>query len=117
MTNAFPGHSAPAAGFEVPLEMLAACHQRVQSQCATLLRLVPHMAAHGADRQAQEAATAVMRGARLIGTNDDPTDEIMVWLYRSGGAAPHRGHVRHGQHCRCDHATFEHPASGAQRTP
>jgi hypothetical protein len=22
------------------------------------------------------------------GTNDDPTDEIMIWLYRSGGAAP-----------------------------
>lgn len=61
MTNAFPGHSAPAAGFEVPLEMLAACHQRVQSQCTTLLRLVPHLAARGADRQAQEAAAAVMR--------------------------------------------------------
>jgi hemerythrin-like domain-containing protein len=61
MTNPFPGHSAPAAGFEVPLEMLAACHERVQSQCATLLRLVPHVAAHGSDRVAQEAATAVMR--------------------------------------------------------
>ncbi|HEX7598517.1 MAG TPA: glycosyl hydrolase, partial [Polyangia bacterium] len=22
------------------------------------------------------------------GTNDDPTDEIMIWLYRAGGAAP-----------------------------
>ena len=41
--------------------MLAACHLRVQSQCATLLRLVPHMAAHGSDRPAQEAAAAVMR--------------------------------------------------------
>ena len=27
------------------------------------------------------------------GTNDDPTDEIMVWLYRSGGAAPIGGTV------------------------
>ena len=61
MTNTFPGHSAPAVGFEVPLEMLAACHLRVQDQCATLLRLVPHIAAHGSDRPAQEAATAVMR--------------------------------------------------------
>ena len=34
-----PGHSAPAVGFEVPLEMLAACHGRVQAQCATLQRL------------------------------------------------------------------------------
>lgn len=61
MTLNFPGHSAPSAGFEVPLEMLAACHLRVQDQCATLLRLVPHLAAHGADRPAQEAATALMR--------------------------------------------------------
>jgi hemerythrin-like domain-containing protein len=61
MTLTFPGHSAPTAGFEVPLEMLAACHGRVQDQCATLLRLVPHIAAQGSDRPAQEAATAVMR--------------------------------------------------------
>ena len=57
----FPGHAAPGVGFEVPLEMLSACHGRVQSQCATLLRLQDHIAAHGADRPAQEAATAVMR--------------------------------------------------------
>jgi hemerythrin-like domain-containing protein len=61
MMNTLPGHSAPAVGFEVPLEMLAACHLRVQGQCATLLRLVPHLAAQGADRQAREAAVAVMR--------------------------------------------------------
>ena len=61
MTLTFAGHSAPSVGFEVPLEMLAACHLRVQDQCTTLLRLVPHLAAHGADRPAQQAATALMR--------------------------------------------------------
>ena len=61
MSSSFPGHSAPGVGFEVPLEMLAACHLRVRSQCQTLQRLVPHLAAHGADRQAREAAVAVMR--------------------------------------------------------
>ena len=61
MTMTFPGHSAPAAGFEVPREMLAACHLRVQDQCATLLRLAPHIAAHGSDQPAREAATAVIR--------------------------------------------------------
>jgi hemerythrin-like domain-containing protein len=61
MSNAFPGHSAPGVGFEVPLEMLAACHLRVRSQCQTLQHLVPHLAAHGADLQAREAAVAVMR--------------------------------------------------------
>ena len=55
------GTAAPTAGFEVPLEMLAACHLRVQSQCETLQRLVPHLATHGADRAAQEAAAAVVR--------------------------------------------------------
>ena len=49
------------ASFEAPLEMLAACHGRIERQFATLRRLVPHVAAHGVDKQAQEAATAVMR--------------------------------------------------------
>lgn len=61
MPISLPGHTAPAAGFEVPLEMLAACHGRVQAQCSTLQRLLPHLAAHGADLAAQQAATAVMR--------------------------------------------------------
>jgi hemerythrin-like domain-containing protein len=56
-----PGHQAPAVGFEVPIEMLAACHGRVQSQCETLQRLVPHVTRHGADVAACEAARAVMR--------------------------------------------------------
>jgi hemerythrin-like domain-containing protein len=41
--------------------MLAACHGRVEAQCATLRRLVVHLAGEGADRQAQEAAAAVTR--------------------------------------------------------
>ncbi|MGL6110586.1 MAG: hemerythrin domain-containing protein [Rubrivivax sp.] len=61
MSHPFPGHVASRAGFEVPLEMLAACHHRVQTQCETLQRLVPHLATHGADLQAREAAVAVMR--------------------------------------------------------
>lgn len=61
MTNALPGHAAPSVGFEVPLEMLAACHGRVQQQCETLMRLLAHLQDHGSDRPAQEAARAVMR--------------------------------------------------------
>lgn len=56
-----PGHHAPAVGFEVPLEMLAACHGRVQDQCATLRRLARHLVGRDVDRQAREAATGVMR--------------------------------------------------------
>lgn len=57
----FPGHSAPAAGFEVPLEMLAACHGRVQAQGETLLKLQAHLARHGVDEDARTAARAVLR--------------------------------------------------------
>jgi hemerythrin-like domain-containing protein len=56
-----PGQGAPAAGFEVPLEMLSACHGRVERQCQTLRRLVPHLTAHGSDADARTAATNVMR--------------------------------------------------------
>ena len=58
---AFPGFDAPAAGFEAPLEMLIACHGRVERQCQTLLRLPAHLAANGPDQAAREAAQNVMR--------------------------------------------------------
>lgn len=58
---AFPGFDTPAAGFEAPLEMLSACHGRVERQCQTLLRLVPHLAANGPDQAAREAAQNVLR--------------------------------------------------------
>lgn len=56
-----PGHHSPSAGFDVPLEMLRACHERIRRQCDTLRRLVPHLQAHGADAQAREAAAQVLR--------------------------------------------------------
>lgn len=56
-----PGHAAPAGGFEVPLEMLSACRHRIERQCATLRRLVAHLATQGADADARAAAQAVLR--------------------------------------------------------
>lgn len=41
--------------------MLAACHGRIRSQCATLLRLRSHVAAQGADAAASQAARNVIR--------------------------------------------------------
>ena len=61
MNKGLPGHRPPSAGFEVPLEMLSACHLRIEDQCATLERLVAHLASHGADAEARAAATSVMR--------------------------------------------------------
>lgn len=61
MNTPLPGHRAPAVGTEVPLEMLAACHLRVEQQCATLQRLSRHIEAHGCDAEARNAAQSVMR--------------------------------------------------------
>lgn len=61
MNIGFPGHAAPAVGFEVPLEMLSACHARIEQQCSTLRRLVPHLARRGADDEARSAAIGVLR--------------------------------------------------------
>ena len=56
-----PGFHSPGASTEAPLEMLSACHGRVTSQCETLQRLDQHLATHGSDTAAREAASAVMR--------------------------------------------------------
>lgn len=54
-------HAAPAAGFDAPFEMLAACHERVRRMLVLLARLQAHLARAGTDTQAREAATDVMR--------------------------------------------------------
>lgn len=61
MPTPIPGFSTSAAGAEAPLEMLSTCHERAGRQCATLKRLVPHLAANGTDEQARSAANNVMR--------------------------------------------------------
>jgi hemerythrin-like domain-containing protein len=61
MMPLMPGSAAPDGGFEVPLEMLQACHRRVERQCSTLQRLAAHVAAHGVDADASSAAAAVLR--------------------------------------------------------
>ena len=61
MTRSIPGFPAPAAIPEAPLEMLSACHARIERQCATLRRLVPHLQTHGADEEARTAAANVIR--------------------------------------------------------
>lgn len=54
-------HAAPAAGFDEPFAMLAACHERVARMLDLLERLAQHLNSHGCDRQATEAARDVMR--------------------------------------------------------
>lgn len=56
--NALPD-SAP--GFDQPIAMLKHCHDRIRKQLATLQQLPAHLAAHGADEQARQAAQAVLK--------------------------------------------------------
>jgi hemerythrin-like domain-containing protein len=50
-----------AADFDHPLEMLAACHDRIQERCDLLHRLGRHVTEVGADEQARQAAANIMR--------------------------------------------------------
>ena len=76
MDNSLLPGSGSAAGFDEPLEMLSACHERIQKQCATLRRLPAHLAAHGADEDARQAATNVMRYFDTAGRNHHADEEI-----------------------------------------
>lgn len=58
MTNALPD---AAPGFDQPIAVLKHCHDRIRKQLDTLLRLPAHLAAHGADEQARQAAQAVIK--------------------------------------------------------
>jgi hemerythrin-like domain-containing protein len=51
----------PAPGFDDPLGLLHACHERILGHCDTLERLLPHLRRHGADQDAQLAASRILR--------------------------------------------------------
>lgn len=51
----------PAPGFDDPIGLLRACHERILGHCDTLERLVSHLQLHGADEDAQQAATRILR--------------------------------------------------------
>ena len=50
-----------APGFDQPIAVLKHCHDRIRKQLATLAKLPAHLAAHGADEQARQAAAAVIK--------------------------------------------------------
>lgn len=87
MTPRAFGHASPAVGFEVPLEMLSACHGRVEAQCAMLRRLVGHVAANGADLSARQAAAAVIRYFTLAAPHHHADEEADLFpALRAAGA-------------------------------
>ncbi|MDD5383878.1 MAG: hemerythrin domain-containing protein [Gallionella sp.] len=53
------GEAAPS--FDHPLEMLHACHGKIQRQLSTLQKLAAHLPTHGCDQQVQQAAQGILR--------------------------------------------------------
>jgi pyridoxamine 5'-phosphate oxidase len=58
MTNALPD---TAPGFDQPIAVLKHCHDRIRKQLATMQKMPDHLARHGADEQARQAAEAVLK--------------------------------------------------------
>lgn len=89
MGTEFPGFSGPSASTEAPLEMLAACHIRIERQCATLERLAAHLPAHGCDDQARLAASNIIRyfdTAAVQHHADEETDLFPALLESMAGS-------------------------------
>ncbi len=90
------GYSAASAGFDAPLEMLAACHERIQGQCSTLQRLAAHVVASGSDDDACAAAHNVIRYFDSAGRHhhDDEEQDLFPALLESTAASDPAG-IRH----------------------
>lgn len=51
----------PAGGFDQPLELWLACHDRVRRMCTLLQRLLEHVRKSGVDEQAKVTAVSIRR--------------------------------------------------------
>jgi hemerythrin-like domain-containing protein len=84
-----------APSMDEPLEILSACHMRMQAQLETLDRLVRWLPDHGADVDAQKAAANVIRYFTTAAVNhhrDEEVDVFPVLVERCTPAA--RGRIR-----------------------
>ena len=83
-----PGAPALAATFENPHALLQACHDRVLRMADLLDRLTAHVRTHGADAQARQAATDVLRYFDLAAPHhhEDEERHVIPVLLASGNA-------------------------------
>ncbi|MFT3818090.1 MAG: hemerythrin domain-containing protein [Rubrivivax sp.] len=84
-----PYPAAPAAGFDEPFAMLAACHERVERSLRLLERLAAYLARHGCDAQAADAARDVMRYFDLAAPahHEDEERHVLPVLRANGDEA------------------------------
>ena len=80
---------SPGAGFDEPIEMWLACHERVRRFARLLGRLVHHVSQSGADVEAREAATAIRRYFNEAAPRHHEDEEVdMFPLLRERGTDP-----------------------------
>ena len=75
----FPGASSPAVGFDEPMEMLLACHDRVRRSLDLLRRLAERVAEGRVDADVQSAATDVLRYFDLAAPHHHEDEERHVF--------------------------------------
>ena len=69
----------PGPDYDHPLEMLAACHDRIEERLDVLQRLIVHLAAHGCDNEARQAAANVMRYFDTAGEFHHEDEEVNLF--------------------------------------
>jgi hemerythrin-like domain-containing protein len=103
----------PGPSFDEPLEMLAACHERIQAQLVTLERLGPHLEKQGCDAEAKSAAAAVLRYFDTAGKlHHQDEDEDLFPLLRARAGVGGRPEVA----AAIDELEREHETMDAQWT-
>jgi hemerythrin-like domain-containing protein len=83
-----------APSFDEPIEMLEACHERMEDQLRTLDRLPDYLRTHGADAVVHEAARAVMRyfDTAAVHHHEDE-DQDLFPLLRAAAARTERDEI------------------------
>jgi pyridoxamine 5'-phosphate oxidase len=73
---------AVPVGFDEPIEMLLACHRRIERQLETLQRLAARLAQHGVDAEASAAAQAILQYFRkaAFDHHDDEERDLLPLL-------------------------------------
>ncbi len=85
MANLF---AEPAASFDDPVALLMACHDRVRHYAGLALKLAEYLPAHGADAQAREAASSILRYFDVAAPlhHQDEEDDLFPLLAERGDA-------------------------------
>jgi hemerythrin-like domain-containing protein len=84
---ALPGFSAPAAGFDEPLAMLDACHERVRRSLDLLLRINERVEAGRVDEAVQRAAADVLRYFDIAAPQHHEDEEQHIFPRLLAGSA------------------------------